>query len=91
MAQVRLLPVAHGFADGVAFARNPPGVLERCQKFGAGIGPAALEVDVLCVDYQERSIEVRETERYDEFRTADAPVHCVGCLNFIPDAYAQNS
>ena len=75
MAQVHLLPVVHGLADGVAFARNPLGVLERCQEFGEAIGPAALEVDVLCVGYQERSIEVRETERYDEFRIADVPAH----------------
>ena len=68
MAQAYLLPVVHGLADGVAFARNPPGVLDRCQEFGEGpIGPAALAVDVLCVGYQERSIEVRETEGYDEF------------------------
>ena len=53
--------------------------------FSEAIGPAALEVDMLCVSYQERSIEVREAERYDEFRIADAPAHCVGYLNLIPD------
>ena len=74
MAQVHLLPVVHGLAGGVAFARNALDVLERCQEFGQAIGPAALEVDVLCVGYQERSIEVREAQRYDEFRIADAPL-----------------
>ena len=61
---VHMLPVVQGLADGVAFARNSLGIIERCREFGEAIGPAALEVDVLCVNYQERSIEVRETERY---------------------------
>ena len=38
MAQVHLLPVVHGLADGVAFAGNALGVLEGRQEFGEATG-----------------------------------------------------
>ncbi|MDE2790155.1 MAG: hypothetical protein OXI81_07005 [Paracoccaceae bacterium] len=60
MAQVHLLPVVHGLAGGISFAKNVLSFLECGQELGQAIGPAALEVDVLCVGYQERSVEIRE-------------------------------
>ena len=86
MAQVHLLPVVHGLADGVAFAGNALGVLEGRQEFGEAIGPATLEVDVLGVRDQERGVEVRQTQRDDEFPVADGPAHGMGDLNLVSDA-----
>ena len=63
VAQVHLLPVVHGLTGGVMFARNVLGFLECGQELGQAVGPAALEVDVLCVGYQERSVEIREAQR----------------------------
>ena len=57
-----------------------------CEEFGEAIGPAALEVDVLCVRDQERGIEVRQAQRDDEFLVADAPTDGMGDLNLVSDA-----
>ena len=86
MAQVHLLPVVHGLADGVAFAGNALGVLEGRQVFGEASGPATLEVDVLGVRDQERDVEVRQAQRDDEFPVADGPAHGMGDLNLVSDA-----
>ena len=86
MAQVHLLPVVHGLADGVAFAGNTLGVLEGRQEFGEAIGPATLEVDVLGVRDQERGVEVRQAQRDNESSVADGPAHGMGDLNLVSDA-----
>ena len=91
MAQVHLLPVVHGLADGVAFAGNALGVLEGRQEFGEAIGPTALEVDVLGVRDQERGVEVRQAQRDDKFPVADGPADGMGNLNLVSDALLCDS
>ena len=60
VAHVNLLPVVHRLAGAVAPAWDPVAVLERFQQFRQPIRPAPLEVNVLSVRDEKRSIEIRQ-------------------------------